>query len=276
MVVSNSKVAPSKRQDNGAWADGAETVLPRLEEGLTMTQRNKKLPPAPTEYKRSNRLFWGRSKVGRAVGTLWVVIPLIILIEIAMTLPLATVYPDHPMRMAYFCTACSLNGGDDIKTISDATRSCVVDNILLVIGEMFQGFIINYLATMIGHLMVTYALMASQDSTVSGLAGGRREVLHRVAYFLLMVDMIVEVVFLNRAEVADPESISLDGYTECGTEYEAEIVRLKEYLVNVAFWVLIIRTVFGGLIATVYVYKAQVEDFDVDSDSDGPDDEEPK
>lgn len=275
-----SKVKPKPGQDHKAWAaDGADPEVPVLEQGahaapgITRIQRSKKLPPKPNEYKRSTKLFWGKSKVGRAMGTLWVIVPLIILIEIAITMPLATVYPDHPMRMAYFCTACSLDGGDLLADISEATESCIIDQILLVFGEMFQGFSINYLATMIGHIMVTYALMAAQDTSVSNLPGGRREILHRLAYFLLIIDMIIEIVFLQNAELADPSSLSLDGYTECGTEYETEIITLKNYLINVAFWVLIIRTVFGALIALIYCYKAPVEDFDVDSDSEDSDEE---
>ena len=247
-TTGKAQITPVLEDDKGAKVN--------LEGGVA-TQRKTRLPPAPTEYKRANRLFWGKSKVGRAVGTLWVIVPLIILVEIALTLPLATVYPDHPMRMAYFCTACSLDGGDLFADLSDATKSCIVDQILLVIGEMFQGFVINYLATMIGHVTVTYSLIATQDMSISSLAGGRRELLHRFAYFLVIVDMIIEVILLERAEMADPSSVSLDAYTECGTEYEDEIVSLKEYLVDSAFWVLIIRTVFGALIAVVYVYKGK-------------------
>jgi hypothetical protein len=245
-----------------------------LEKGAVANKAHKnKLPPPPTEYKRANRIWWGKSKVGRAAGTLWVVVPLIVLVEVAISLPLGTVSPDHPPRMAYYCTCCSLDSGDTLVGIAEDLESCIVDNILLMVGEMFQGFTINYLATMIGHIMVTYALMASQDTTVSILPGGRREMLHRAAYILLIIDMIIEIIMLEQAESADPSTLTLDGYTECGTESETEVEELKTYLVGVAWWVLVIRTIFGGLIAIIYVYKAPVEDFDVDSDSDDSGDE---
>ena len=159
--------------------------------------------------------------------------------------------------MAYFCAACGLDGGIELTPISEAAKVCIVDQILLVVGEMFQSFTINYLVTIIGHIIVTYSLLTVQDSTISSLPGGRREILHRAAYFLLIVDLVIEIVLLARAGRADPSSVSLDGYTECGAEYEKHIVDLKEFLVHSASSVLVIRAVFGALIAIVYVYKGK-------------------
>ena len=237
----------------------------------------KTVIPPKDLYSRASRWGWGKSKVGRAAGTLWVVIPFVILCEMAITFPLEVINPDHPPRLAFFCTACSLDAGQDLTDLSVITTSverCIKDQLLYVIGDMFVGYIHTYLGTMVGHILVSYTLLATQDGQVSTLPSGRREMLHSAGYGVLVLDMIVEVILLARIRAHDPADISLDGYSECGTETHEMLSEEKEYLVDIGTIVFWLRLVVGTIVACIFVYKAPVEDFDPDSDSDGDSDDE--
>jgi hypothetical protein len=196
----------------------------------------------------SKRVGWSMAiqKNHPAFTTLWILIPLIVLIEVAMSLGLLIIPPDHPIDMVYFCAGCNIDA--DVSFASLATSSamaCIEDSILLVIGESFQTFQSNYLATMIGHLLTVYALVASHDASLPRASKHWSARLHFVSYILLIADFSVEMSFLSNVSHADPDDLDLHLYFGCDATPEREIGNLKEDLEVVALHVIIFRTVVG-------------------------------
>jgi hypothetical protein len=167
------------------------------------------------EIIKSDSLFkskWDKFKLRfftKGCKTLWILIPLLILIEISITLPLENVHPDHELNIIYFCSGCNLNSGTLISSLNTADYSCIEASILGMIGESFEGFMNNYLSSLLGHILTVYALINTQDSTIHSNVG-TKEMLHIVAYVLLFIDMVLELEFLREIALTDPDNLTLD------------------------------------------------------------------
>jgi hypothetical protein len=195
-----------------------------------------------------------------STASLWVVVPLVLLIEYGITVPLGVVHPDHELHMVTFCTGCNADSDTAWGALAVSDITCISDAILSVIGESFQGFVQNYLATMLGHICTVYALMAAQDADVRKTIG-KRETLHIFAYAVLIIDMIVEVYLLNVIQLSDPDSLSMDGeYAGCNSDEVIEITDHKTELENFAQTVLIIRMVVAAFVTIIYVIKSTPTD----------------
>jgi len=210
------------------------------------------------------RLYNGFKKLAKGINTLWILIPLVALIEVAITLPLATVHPDHKLHLAYYCTGCNTNVDTLYSALVTSEKSCISDAILMDIGESYQGFIQNYLATMLGHVLTVYALINTQDQSLSATMG-TKEMLHILAYGLLLLDIIFEIWFLEEIEMTDPTGISLSSYTACDDTVVSEVENHKTALVEFAYYVLTFRVVVSFFVVFIYVIKADVR-FDDESD----------
>mgnify|MGYP007047416465 CR=1 FL=1 len=73
--------------------------------------------------------------ISAATKTLWVLIPLVLLIEVAMSLPLGIVSPDHPNHIVTYATGCGIASGSTWTSLSDEDVMCIMDSILSVIGK---------------------------------------------------------------------------------------------------------------------------------------------
>jgi len=216
------------------------------------------------------RICDGITHLAKGVNTLWVLVPLVTLIEIAITLPLSTVHPDHPLHMAYYCTGCNTDVDTLVSALNDSEISCVSDAILLDIGESFQGFIQNYLATMLGHVLTVYALINTQDQSLSAKFG-TKELLHILAYTLMLFDIIFEIAFLEEIELTDPSAMDISGYNSCDDTEVVEVTEHKEELVKFSYFVLSVRVLVAFFVVIIYVVKADVTHDDDDSDDEDDD-----
>jgi len=214
------------------------------------------------------RIYNGYKKLAKGINTLWILIPLVGLIEVAITLPLATVHPDHELHLAYYCTGCNTNVDTLYSALVPSEKSCISDAILMDIGESYQGFVQNYLATMIGHILTVYALINTQDQSLSATIG-TKEILHIFAYSILLLDIIFEIAFLKEIEMTDPSGISLAGYNSCDGTVVSEVEDHKEQLIRFAYFVLACRVVVSLVVVSIYVVKADVHQFDDDDDDEG-------
>lgn len=199
--------------------------------------------------------------------SLWVVVPLILLIEYGITAPLRVVHPDHALHMVSFCAGCGVNSLTAWSALNKGDITCISDSILSEVGESFQGFIQNYLATMLGHICTVYALMASQDADVRKVIG-MRESLHIFAYVILIADISLEVYLLNFIQLSDPNSLKLDTYTGCNSSEVSEITAHKIYLQDFADEVLVIRLIVAAFVTILYVMKSRPTDEEKEGNED--------
>jgi len=199
--------------------------------------------------------------------SLWVVVPLILLIEYGITAPLRVIHPDHALHMVTFCAGCGLNSLTAWSALNESDITCISDSILSEIGESFQGFIQNYLATMLGHVCTVYALLASQDADVRKIIGVR-ESLHIFAYVILIADISLEVYFLSFIQLSDPNSLKLDTYAGCNSSKVLEITNHKIYLQEFADEVLVTRLLVAAVVTILYVMKSKPTDEEKEDNED--------
>jgi hypothetical protein len=196
-------------------------------------------------------------KISAGTKTLWILVPLIVLFEICMTLPLGIVSPDHPMHIVTYCAPCGINNGALWSTLTKSDERCIQDGILTTLGDSFQGFINNYLATMLGHIFTVYALINAQDASISDKIG-IKEKLHFSAYLIIILDIIFELYLLHTIEMSDPDTLSIKEYNKCGNMIVKEITSYKENLEIFAWIVLWIRICIGLTVTIIYVIKSEV------------------
>ena len=114
--------------------------------------------------------FFDLLKGIRTSKTLWLLLPFMVMIEIALNVTMLVVPPDHDVHFARYCAMCGINPGENIQNFFttngyspdeiEAWKSCISDEVLQTSGESFQAFTLNYLATLLGHILTVYALLA--------------------------------------------------------------------------------------------------------------------
>ncbi len=187
--------------------------------------------------------------------TLWILIPLVLLIEVGVTLPLNVVHPDHELHINTICSGCNIDSQTLWSALNVDDVTCISDTILMEIGESFQGFVQNYLATMLGHVLTVYALINAQDGDVHHKIGAK-EKMHMLAYGILIIDMIVEIFLLQLIKNTDPNSLKLDEYTSCNSKTVEEIEVHKKDLIGFAKIVLWLRLAVAFVVTFIYVVKS--------------------
>ena len=175
----------------------------------------------------------------------------------AITLPLGVVHPDHPLHIVSCCTNCGFAEDAAWSTLGASGEKCVEDTILTTIGESFQGFVNNYMATLLGHICTVFALLNAQDGNISPKVG-MKEKLHMLGYTIIIIDMIVEVMYLASVRNTDPNRLNLDEYPLCNATEIKEITSHKKDLLEFAEYVMIIRLSVAALVTIIYIIKAEV------------------
>ena len=206
--------------------------------------KNKEKPSkdenTPTMWQRW-KSDWKAKKIN---WSLLVIVPLIVLIEVAMNYNMLTIPPgkpfnfipiqfrylsshftfvnlifslvDHPVHISTYCAQCGIDVGTAFHAISDdenvkkAVGACMEDGILGLVGEAFTVFNGNYMATLLGHILTTYALLMSLDADImSAEVKSLSNILHGFGYVLLLVDVIVEFIILMEVASHDPNTIDV-------------------------------------------------------------------
>ena len=130
------------------------------------------------------------------------------------------------------------------------------DGILGLVGEAFQVFNANYMATLLGHIVTTYALLAALDADMGLDSFSLPNILHAAGYSLLLVDVIIEFAILIEVASHDPKTIDVmrgGNYNACNMDLVVETEEVKELLVAAAFKMIIWRAVVAIIISLIYI-----------------------
>ncbi len=248
----------------------SEDVLPSLEiETLPSGSDNVVVLPWYNRiYNFSCTLFF---------SSLLYVVPIIVVIEVAITLPSTNVNPDHPLHMVSFCTNCNLLAGTLMSTLDDNALSCISDGVLSEVGDMLRDYFLNYIGSMVGHILIIYALIQSKDGDfIDGTHAKFKysKKLHKIAYLILFSDIITEIAIIEGLDLVDPTSFIKrlkDGeYDTCDDADITQVSDLKLLLTDVAFTILVFRVCVAICCSLLYVYIPLVE---VREEGEGKEDE---
>lgn len=218
---------------------------------------------------------WGDLRINK---TLFVILPLIILIELVLNLSMDIIPPDHDVHVSTYCATCGFNVGDNFSVFAvgatteylKSVASCMEDAMLLLIGEAFQAFNTNYVATLLGHILTVYALMASLDGSLTPKSLNLRSILHGTAYALLLIDVAVEFGFLYYIDSKDPTEIDvMNAYDACDDTVVSEIIDVKDMLVEFAIEMAIWRTCVAAVVTIIYIIEVQTVDEDEEDVKEG-------
>ena len=236
---------------------------------------------------KSSATTWERIKDDwrnlRINKTLFIVLPLIIIIELALNLSMDIIPPDHDVHIATYCATCGLTVGVSFSTFvpgatSDELRAyaaCMEDAMLLLIGEAFQTFNVNYTATLLGHILTVYALIASLDGSLTPKLCNLRSLLHGLAYTLLLVDILAELILLFYIDAHDPDSIDvMQTYTACDATVVKEIIDVKNFLVEYAIAMIVWRTTIAAVVTLIYIIEVEYTGDDADVDDEEQEDQQ--
>lgn len=141
------------------------------------------------------------------------------------------------------------------------------DGILGLVGDAFTVFNGNYMATLLGHILTTYALLASLDADMVGNDSmSRANVLHASGYVLLLVDVVVEFALLIEVASHDPNTIDVmqeGNYVACDNTLVVETKEAKKILLFAAWEMIIWRAIVAVIISLIYIVnmsKPEVDD----------------
>ena len=130
------------------------------------------------------------------------------------------------------------------------------DGILGLVGDAFTTFNANYMATLLGHILTTYALLAALDGEMGLETMSPSNVLHAFGYTLLLIDVVIEFLLLMEVASHDPERIDVmrDGnYNSCDDTMVKETEEAKDLLVFAAFEMIIWRAIIAVIISLIYI-----------------------
>ncbi len=199
-------------------------------------------------------------------SSMYYVVPIIVVIEVAITLPSTNVNPDHPLHLVSFCANCNIIADTVLSTLSDHEVECISDGILSEIGDMMRDYFLNYIGSMVGHILIIYALIQSKDSDFisnNKETAQKSKRLHQIAYGILFADIVTEIVALESLQVLDPSSFTKsleDGtYTSCDDSNIDEVDIIKADLTYVAFVILVFRVCVAIICSVLYVYIPLVQ-----------------
>lgn len=202
----------------------------------------------------------------RTSRTLWLLLPFMVMVEIALNISMLVVPPDHDVHFARYCAMCGIDPGTNIQDFfttnsytSDeikAWNSCIADEVLTTSGESFQAFTLNYLATLLGHILTIYALLAATDSVLTDVDDIEGTVIQTFGYLVLLADIIVEVVVLGGIELKDTEHF--DRHEVCDHVVVHSIHQHKKDLLAAGFFVMTFRVCVSAVVTLCYIYNTPV------------------
>ena len=172
------------------------------------------------------RTWWFQRLAFAYEKTLWYTLPLIIVMEIGISLPLLeAIEPRSIPHLVGFCANCNIDADYDIKLFSQSQLTCVTDGVLEALSGMYISYIVNYLSTMVGHILIVYTLMQGLDLSLSSADKlGRMKVAHLLAYSILLADVLTELIGLQVLgdNLTDESTIRISDYSKCDSTYITE------------------------------------------------------
>ena len=168
--------------------------------------------------------------------------------------------------MVSFCANCNINADTLIASLASNAKECISDGVLTEIGDMVRDYYLNYIGSMIGHILIIYSLIQSKDSdfidkTKESLQRSKR--LHQIAYAILFADIVTEIATLEGVRTKDPSSfmsaLSDGDHVYCDNKPIDEVDELKLILEEVAYSILVFRVCVAIVCSVLYVYIPLVQ-----------------
>ena len=136
----------------------------------------------------------------------------------------------------------------------DFVMSCIADGVLGVMGVSYQAFVQQFIATLIGHVLLLYAMIAAHDAMVAFDWHNFYSYSQTLGYSVLCTDVLLEIMIMLEIELPKPREImESNRYRGCSADFVTQIDDNVDTLEEIGVFMIYFRMASGVLVTMLYI-----------------------
>ncbi len=185
-----------------------------------------------------------------------------------MSYGMQIVGPQYDLHISYFCAACGVDketpfrrprgSNEDAILNSMFTATCIMDQVLMMLGGIRTEFSNQFLAGVVGHALLVLTFQMERGGSIdweqrlSKRNHMQTDKWHLIGYAILVADCSLELGFLQSVPKRDPTFIKGGGYTACDETVLKEIGEETELMSQLGKKIAFMRCISSALIILCY------------------------